>query len=39
MSLDFMRNIKITKERENYYVVRATTRRFGKNAIMFEGIS
>lgn len=39
MRFDFMKDVKIIKERENYYVVKATTRRFGKNVIMFEGIS
>ncbi len=32
-----MENIKIEVIRDNYIVVKATTKRFGKNEIMFEG--
>ena len=34
-----MKDIRIKKIRENYYIVTATTERFGKDEIMFEGIS
>lgn len=40
MSLDlFMKNIKINKISDTYYTVTATTKRFGKNQVMYEGIS
>ena len=34
-----MKDIKIKKNRGNYYVVYATTEQFGEQEIMFEGIS
>lgn len=34
-----MKNVTLEKVSKTYYLVRATTDRFGENEIMFEGIS
>lgn len=34
-----MKNVRIEKKGTNYYVVIADTERFGKDAVMFEGIN
>lgn len=32
-----MENIKIERHNDNYFCVTADTKRFGKNAVMFQG--
>ena len=33
-----MKNIKIIRVRKGYWIVKADTKRFGKQEILFEGI-